>query len=139
MKKTIFKQGQSKESPYHLLCVDNLSALENGSELLAIIEEYQDQLLPCIHCGHKYPRISYCYRPGDKYPDKMLPTGELTMLEAPHGVYAVCSRRSIFRPSGEQGCNIRTQEWHAEDDETDFREALSWIVAAWNRRPDDKP
>jgi len=136
MKKTTLKAGAVEKSHYYIRNIDGLEDLENSEELSAILHEYRDQLSPCTHCGYKYPDIRYCYQPGNMLPHKILPSGELAMKEYPHEIYAVCSRRSIYQPPEEQGCNIRTQEWFAEDDESDFREALRRIVAAWNRRPE---
>ena len=133
--KTTIKPDKLGYSKYYLHDLGGDEDIENAAELLALIHEAQDQLLPCIHCGHTRPAINYYYRPGDTYPYKALPDGNVLIKEHPHEIYAKCCRRSIYEPSSVQGCGIRTTEWHAEDDDVDFKEALRLTVEVWNRRP----
>ena len=115
----------------------NASDLENEKEITTFIQEVEATLLPCAHCGRLYPRIRYTYRQDDKYPCLKEPNNTAVVFkELPHELYAECPREHQKpEPVGVGcGCGIRTQEWHAEDDETDFKKALQLIAEAWNRR-----
>ena len=100
-----------------------LGALENEAEITAIIQEAEALLESCFHCGGK-PMICYAFAPGDEFPKRIDFDTGVAVTEHPHKLYGGCNI-----------CGIRTQKWHAEDDEADFKEALRLIVEAWNRRP----
>jgi len=114
-----------------------LDVLENEAEISALLHEVDVLLKPCAHCSNEHTRINYKFVPTYHAPHRASPgSTEIVMKWHPHTLYAECPRAHQNPVSVDKGCGIRTQEWHAEDDEADFREALRLIVEAWNRRPE---
>jgi len=114
--------------------------LENEAEITALIKEAEAVLMPCPCCGREHPVICYSYQPDLRFPHSVLHNedtnrAELVMTCNPHVLYAECPRPHQMPISVDKGCGIRTQKWHALDDEADFKEALRLIIEAWNRRP----
>ena len=98
-----------KDLGYTLTCYST-HELESEIELSALNRETENLLKECIHCGNGGTEVTHIFHPD---------------WGSPHELYAKCPK-----------CGIRTQEWHAEDTEEDFKEALRLIVEAWNKRPE---
>ena len=107
--------------------------LENEAEITALIQEVETALKPCPCCGKKHPRIRYSYVHEAKYPIKDA-SGDVVFQEYPHLLYAECPRPHQNPELVDKGCGIRTQDWHAADDEADFRKVLHLIADTWNKR-----
>ena len=110
--KTTIKKGKTEKV---VLGIPKYSLydLENEVEITTLIQEYEQSLQPCTHCGASEAAILYEYR---------------SQASAPHIFYVGCKRFL---------CGIRTQEWCAVDDENndDIRDILSLVCSWWNRRP----
>ena len=120
MKTTVKKEWEGKVTPY------TLDFLENEAEIQALIKEAEVTLKPCAHCGKKRAYIVYLYTQGDQYPKRVdTENNKVILTEHPHALYVECP-----------DCNIRTKDWHAEDNEEDFKEALQLITKTWNKRPE---
>ena len=122
MKTTLKKYFETETKTYQINRRFQLGALENEAEIGALIHDAEVLLKSCIHCGWE-SMICYAFAPGDMFAKIMVPGPGVVATEHPHKLYAGCNK-----------CGIRTQKWHAEDNEADFKEALRLIVEAWNRR-----
>ena len=102
-----------------------LQEIENEAEIQALIKEAEVTLKPCAHCGNE-AYIGYFFVPGNTGPRRVAPgSTEIKIVESPHSLQGRCSK-----------CQIQTNEWHAEDNEEDFKEALRLITETWNKRPE---
>ena len=117
-----------------------LANLANEAEIRKLIDDAQKQLLPCPCCELESPIIRYTFNPQYRATEvikysELIADCEMRVVEYPHTLYAECPRVHQKPETVDKGCGMRTQEWHAEDDEVDFKEALRLIVEAWNKRP----
>jgi len=139
--RTILKEGSRGISPQDPFIGYSLDDLENADKLRDIIQEYEVQLKPCAHCGGNMVHVCYRYIPEYMAPywkESEKGKSEIASKPHPHALYVECRwTNNDSSPPDEIGCCITTMEWHASDDEADFREALRRIVVAWNRRPGD--
>jgi hypothetical protein len=115
--KTLVKQDTNMNARHPKMCY--LFELENEAEIAAIIQESEKMLRPCPCCGREHPEFDYVFTFND--------TPCLVGVVQPHRLNARCGSK--------EGCGLQSKTWYAEDNETDFREALRLIVEAWNRRP----
>ena len=127
MMKTKIKTGVSARPSY------TLSNLENSKEIAALIKEAEANLSPCAHCGFTRPEILYEYSPEVENTlreyDPMLPE----RIPCRHEFCVWCNEIDFGNGRG-YGCQMRTRDDFANDDENAIRETLGRLVKIWNRR-----
>ena len=125
---TRIKSDSPKKQAYMLF------ELENANEIVALIKEAALQLTPCAHCGFDRPVILYEFFPEAVDTLQEYSQGMPEMLPCHHEFCVWCNEFD-FANETTHGCQMRTRDITARDDEQSIREALQFMIATWNRRP----